>query len=163
MQITTYPADVLRKKATPFEGFGTPARQLFEEMLETMYSNNGVGLAAPQVSKSLRLFIFDISPKQNDPQLFINPRIIRAYGKSPSTEGCLSLPELEAKVTRADKITVQAMDLEGKQFEVDAEGLLAIVIQHELDHLEGMLLVDRMSRLQKIRARKKLDYLKGLK
>ncbi len=163
MQITTYPADVLRKKASPFKEYGTPAKRLFEEMLETMYSNNGVGLAAPQVSKSLRFFIFDISPKQNDPQIFINPKIIHVHGKLPSTEGCLSLPELEAKVTRAEKIRIQATNLEGKQFEVDAEGLLAIVIQHELDHLEGMLLVDRMSRLQKIRARKKLEYLKGLK
>jgi peptide deformylase len=131
-------------------------RQLADDMAETMYAAKGIGLAATQVDVHKRLLVIDVSPGHDQPQLFINPEILAREGQEPVQEGCLSLPGIYDKVSRATKIRVRALGRDGKPFELDAEGLLAVCIQHEMDHLEGRLFVDNLSELKRLLIRRRL-------
>ena len=126
-------------------------------MLETMKDENGIGLAATQINVHKRVVVIDVSEKQDNPQVFINPEITHMDGTTISEEGCLSVPNNYAKVERAETITVNALDENGDAFTLDADGLLAICIQHELDHLKGKLFVDYLSPLKRQRIRTKLE------
>ena len=122
-----------------------------------MREEKGIGLAATQVNRHVRLVVMDVSEEQNEPRVFINPEIVDKEGSTISEEGCLSVPGNYAKVDRAEKVTVKALDGEGEPYELEADGLLAICIQHELDHLDGKLFVDYLSPLKRQRIRKKLE------
>ncbi|NLJ08980.1 MAG: peptide deformylase [Treponema sp.] len=144
MEIITLGNDVLRQKALPIQDIDAQVKALAQEMIETMHRGRGIGLAGPQVGLLQRIFVVQIDGES--PRVFINPSII---GTSPEIsqyeEGCLSIPGLYADVTRPEKVTVQAWNERGRPFTLDAEGLLARVIQHEYDHLEGVLFIDRLS------------------
>jgi len=147
----------LRTVAKPVEEVNDEIKQLVSDMFETMKDENGIGLAATQVNRHVQVVVMDVSEDQNEPRVFINPEIIRKDGSTISEEGCLSVPGNYAKVERAESITVKALDQNGESFELDAEGLLAICIQHELDHLKGKLFIDYLSPLKRQRIRKKLE------
>jgi peptide deformylase len=132
-------------------------RQLADDLLETMYAANGVGLAATQVDIHRRVIALDVSEARDQPLVLINPELLSAEGKGPGEEGCLSLPGIYDKLSRATRIRVRALDLQGKPFEMDAEGLLGTCIQHEMDHLEGKLFVDYLSELQRQLIRRRLE------
>ncbi|MGM0430872.1 MAG: peptide deformylase [Pseudomonadota bacterium] len=157
MTVLKYPDERLRKVAQPIEKVDDSIRSVIDDMFETMYEEQGVGLAATQVDVHKRLFVADCSEDQNEPLVFINPEITEAEGHFKNDEGCLSFPGVYAKVERAEKITVTALDKNGERFSRSAEGLLAICIQHEIDHLEGKLFVDYLSPLKRERIRKKLE------
>jgi len=179
LKIYTFPDVVLTQKALPIARIEARHRKLAEDMLETMYATPGIGLAANQVGVLERMVVIDTDfdyeeyeegapvPKDAEligsnlifmkqPRVFFNPEIILREGKTVTQEGCLSVPEFQADVERAEKIKLKFHDLDGKTQELDAEGLLAICIQHELDHLDGKLFIDRLSPLKKEMARKKL-------
>lgn len=156
LNILELPDERLRIKAVPVETVDDTLRQLVDDMLETMYAAPGVGLAATQVNVHKRLLVLDVSEEKNTPLCFINPEITLRLGKEESEEGCLSVPGFYEKVTRAEKIRVKALDRDGNTFEMDAEGLLAVCIQHEMDHLEGKLFIDYLSALKRQMARKKV-------
>jgi len=134
-------------------------RRLIDDMLETMYDAPGVGLAASQVNVHKRIIVVDVSEKRDTPYAFINPSIELLEGEQETQEGCLSVPGFYELVTRADRIRVRALDRHGQQFELAADGTLAVCIQHECDHLEGKLFVDYLSGLKRQRIRKKLEKL----
>ena len=157
LEILEYPDERLRTVAAPVENVDDELRAIIDDMFETMYDAKGVGLAATQVDVHKRLFIADCSENQDLPLVFINPTIIARDGMHENEEGCLSFPNVYAKVERASEVTVEALDRDGKAFTMDAEGLLAICVQHELDHLEGKLFVDYLSPLKRSRIRKKLE------
>ncbi|RUO35544.1 peptide deformylase [Aliidiomarina shirensis] len=157
MTILKYPDERLRTVAKPVESVDDALRQTIDDMFETMYGSQGVGLAATQVNVHKRLFVADCSEDSKEPLVFINPEIIERDGIHENEEGCLSFPNVYAKVERAGKIKVRALDREGEIFEREAEGLLAICIQHEIDHLNGKLFVDYLSPLKRDRIRKKLE------
>ena len=155
--ILIFPDERLRRIAQPVEHFDAELERLAEQMLETMYEARGVGLAATQVDTHRRLFVADCSENGSDPLVFINPEIILREGSVESEEGCLSIPGVNDIVRRAENVRVRAQDVAGKAFEQDADGLLAICIQHELDHLDGKLFIDYLSSLKRQRIRKKLE------
>ncbi len=157
LPIKHYPDPVLKKIAEPVETIDAEFRKLAADMAETMYAAPGIGLAAPQVGVSKRLAVIDCAPSGEPPELFtlINPEIIEREGESCEEEGCLSVPAYYAKVDRSARVRVRYLNLDGETVESDADGLLAICIQHELDHLDGMLFVDRLSPLKKGIFRKK--------
>ncbi|RUO76206.1 peptide deformylase [Idiomarina seosinensis] len=157
LTVLKYPDERLRKVAEPIAGVDDALRSTIDDMFETMYESQGVGLAATQVDVHRRLFVADCSEDQNEPMVFINPEITKAEGHFTNDEGCLSFPNVYAKVERAEHITVKAIDRNGEEFSLDAEGLLAICIQHEIDHLNGKLFVDYLSPLKQNRIRKKLE------
>ncbi|RUO69642.1 peptide deformylase [Idiomarina ramblicola] len=157
MTVLQYPDERLRKVAQKIEKVDDNIRSVIDDMFETMYEEQGVGLAATQVDIHKRLFVADCSEDQNEPMVFINPEITEAEGHFKNDEGCLSFPGVYAKVERAEKITVTALDKNGERFSRSAEGLLAICIQHEIDHLNGKLFVDYLSPLKRERIRKKLE------
>lgn len=157
LTVLKYPDERLRKIAEPIAGVDDALRGTIDDMFETMYESQGVGLAATQVDVHRRLFVADCSEDQNEPLVFINPEITKAEGHFTNDEGCLSFPNVYAKVERAEHITVKAIDRNGEEFSLDAEGLLAICIQHEIDHLNGKLFVDYLSPLKQNRIRKKLE------
>lgn len=157
LAILEYPDPRLRKRAEPVAVVDAALRQLAADMLETMYAANGVGLAATQVDVHRRLIVMDVSEERNSPLIFINPELLRAQGKGPGEEGCLSLPGIYDKLSRATQIRVRALNLQGEPFEMDAEGLLAICIQHEMDHLEGKLFVDYLSELKRQLIRRRME------
>lgn len=157
MTVLQYPDERLRKVAQQIEKVDDNIRSVIDDMFETMYEEQGVGLAATQVDIHQRLFVADCSEDQNEPMVFINPEITEAEGHFKNDEGCLSFPGVYAKVERAEKITVTALDKNGERFSRSAEGLLAICIQHEIDHLNGKLFVDYLSPLKRERIRKKLE------
>lgn len=157
LEILQYPDERLRTVATPVERVDDEFRTIIDNMFETMYDAKGVGLAATQVDVHKRLFIADCSENSDTPLVFINPQITAREGMHENEEGCLSFPNVYAKVERASEITVQALDRDGNEFTMDADGLLAICVQHELDHLEGKLFVDYLSPLKRTRIRKKLE------
>jgi peptide deformylase len=133
-------------------------RTLIADMLETMYAAPGIGLAATQVDVHKRVLVVDVSQEQDQPMAFVNPEIIEREGKTEAEEGCLSVPGIFDKLTtRAARIRVRALDRDGQPFELEADGLLAVCIQHEMDHLEGKLFVDYLSDLKRTRIRKKLE------
>lgn len=150
-EIRKYPDNVLKQKASPVATINQDLQDLIDDMIETMYAAPGVGLAAPQVGVSKRLAVIDISAKGAEIPLLvlINPVILLKEGSIEFEEGCLSLPEYTAKIERAEKVIVRAMDRKGRETEMEAEGLLAIAMQHEIDHLDGVLLIDRISPIKR--------------
>src|SRR5688572_2835576 len=157
LQILEYPDPRLRTKATPVEVFDEALTQFAADMLETMYAAPGVGLAATQVDFHKRLIVMDVSESKQEPMVFCNPQILAAEGSGVTEEGCLSVPGIFDEVKRAAAIRVRAQDASGKTFEVDLDGLAAVCLQHEMDHLEGKLFVDYLSDLKLERIRKKLE------
>jgi peptide deformylase len=134
-----------------------PLRELIDDMLETMYAAKGIGLAATQVNVHKRVLVTDVSESRSEPRAFINPEILSRDGTETSQEGCLSVPGYFDEVERAERIRVRALDRDGKSFEEDLDGLLAICVQHEIDHLDGKLFVDYLSEMKRQRVRKKLE------
>jgi peptide deformylase len=157
LEVLHYPDNRLRNKAIPFETVDDNTRNLARDMLETMYENNGIGLAATQVNISKRLVVIDLSEDKNEPIYLINPEILSSEGSEESQEGCLSVPEYYDSVTRAEIITYRYQDLQAKVIESEAAGLLSICIQHEIDHLDGKLFIDYLSPIKRQRLRKKLE------
>ncbi|WP_394753048.1 peptide deformylase [Crenothrix sp.] len=157
LTILEFPDERLRKKAAVVHKIDHSIKKLADDMLETMYEARGVGLAATQVNVQQRVIVIDISEEKNEPLFFINPEIIEKDGIEESEEGCLSVPGFYEKVKRAEHITVKALDRDGKAFELQARDLLAVCIQHELDHLEGKLFVDYISSLKRQRIKSKLE------
>ena len=157
LDILHFPDPRLRNKAKPVAQVDDSIRRLIDDMLETMYQAPGIGLAATQVNVAQRIVVIDISEERNDPLCLINPQILEKQGTEEMEEGCLSVPGVFELVSRAVQIRVCALDRKGDTFEMEAEGLLAVCIQHELDHLEGKLFVDYLSSLKRQRIRKKLE------
>jgi peptide deformylase len=157
LRIRHYPDPVLKQKAEPVTAFDTGLRRLAHDMLETMYAAPGVGLAAPQIGVGRRLIVLDCSPKDaaQTPLVAVNPEILTREGECCEEEGCLSVPEYYAKVVRSEKVRVRFQELDGTLRELEAEGLWAICFQHEIDHLDGVLFVDRLSPLKRGLFRKK--------
>ena len=155
LPILEYPDPRLRIRADPVTKVDADIRRFVEDLFETMYAAPGIGLAATQVNVHKRILVIDVSTDRAEPYCFINPEIASSEGTTSAEEGCLSVPEFYDYVERAAKIRVRALDREGKQFELDAEGLLAVCIQHEMDHLEGKLFVDYLSELKRERLKKK--------
>jgi peptide deformylase len=155
--ILEYPDPRLRKKAAPVATVDDAVRQLAANMLETMYAAKGVGLAATQVDVHLRLIVLDVSESRDQPLVLINPELTMQEGFGPGEEGCLSLPGIYDKLSRATHIRVRALGLDGKPVEREADGLLAVCIQHEMDHLEGKLFVDYLSELKRQLIRRRLE------
>lgn len=162
LDILRFPDARLRTKATPIDEVTDELRCLIDDMFETMYAAPGIGLAATQVDFHKQLIIIDISEDKTEPHCFINPVIVHAEGEEVCQEGCLSVPEYYADVTRAENIRVKALDRNGKEFEVAADGLFAVCIQHEIDHLKGKLFVDYLSPLKQQRLHKKMKKLAKL-
>jgi peptide deformylase len=156
LPILQYPDERLYKIATPIAAVNEEIRSLVSNMAETMYAAPGIGLAATQVDVHVRLIVIDISETRDKLLVFINPEILESNGISSCEEGCLSVPGVYEKVQRAEKIKVQALDKNGERFVLEADGLLAVCIQHEMDHLIGKVFVDYLSRLKKSRIRAKL-------
>ncbi len=163
LEILEYPDTRLRKKAALVKAFDSQLQIQIDDMFETMYAAPGIGLAATQVNIHKQLFIVDVSEGKNSPLVFINPEIVELIGVEEMEEGCLSFPGIYAKVERADELRIKALDREGKPFEMDADGLLAVCIQHEFDHIQGKLFVDYLSALKRERIRKKLEKEQRLK
>lgn len=157
LTILEFPDPRLRTKAVPVERVDDALRDFIGSMLETMYAANGIGLAATQVNFHQRLLVIDVSDERDQPMVFINPEILAREGEEETEEGCLSVPGTYEKVRRAEHVRVRAMDRRGITFELDADGLLAVCIQHEIDHLDGKLFVDYLSDLKRTRIRKKLE------
>jgi peptide deformylase len=157
LNILHFPDPRLRLKAKPIEKVTDEIRQLANDMLETMYDAPGIGLAATQVNQQKRLIVIDVSEDKTSPLFLINPELIETEGEREFEEGCLSVPEAYETVTRADTIRVRALNLQGEIFEMNADGILATCIQHEIDHLEGKLFVDYLSNLKRQRIKKRLE------
>jgi peptide deformylase len=155
LPILEYPDPRLRIRAEPVTKFDTELKTLVADMFETMYAAPGIGLAATQVDVHKRILVCDIGVESKQPLCLINPEILRAEGKTNAEEGCLSVPEFYDFIDRAAAIRVRAFDPDGKAFELDTEGMLAVCIQHEMDHLEGKLFVDYLSELKRERLKKK--------
>ncbi len=156
LPILEYPDKRLRTIASPIESVDTNLESLIADMFQTMYEAPGIGLAATQVNVHKQLIILDISEDKSQPMVFINPQIIAKDGSQVYQEGCLSLPGIYADVKRFNQITVQALDRKGNEFVLEADGLLAVCIQHEMDHLTGKVFVDHLSPLKRALAEKKL-------
>lgn len=156
LTILNYPDPRLHTVAKPIAEVNNVIRKLVNDMAETMYAAPGIGLAATQVNQHIQLIVIDTSKEQNDLLVFINPKIVAKSGQKEYEEGCLSVPGVYENVTRAEKITVEALDNHGKKFEMDAEGLLAVCIQHEMDHLLGKVFVEYLSPLKRTRIKTKM-------
>ena len=156
-QILQYPDPRLRNRAEPVAIVDDAVRALVDDMLETMYAAKGIGLAATQVNAHRRVLVVDVSEERNIPIHLINPRIIERDGVEEMEEGCLSVPGVYELVERAERIIVEALDRNGDTMRLAADGLLAVCIQHEIDHLDGKLFIDYLSQLKRSRIRKKLD------
>lgn len=157
LTILRFPDPRLRKPALPVETVDDRIRTLVSDMLETMYEAPGIGLAATQVNVQKRIVVMDVSEAKNQPLVFINPTLLEKEGESEMEEGCLSVPGFYEAVKRAARVRVSALDRDGDPFELDVSGLLAVCIQHELDHLDGKLFVDYLSALKRDRIRRKLE------
>jgi peptide deformylase len=157
LDIMHFPDPRLRTKAKLVASVDDTVRALVGDMFETMYEAPGIGLAATQVNVHLRVIVVDTSTDRTAPLCLINPEILETHGESPAEEGCLSVPDVFEVVYRAESIRVRALGEDGKVTEFDASGLLAVCIQHEMDHLDGKLFVDRLSELKRSRIRKKFD------
>jgi peptide deformylase len=156
LNILKYPDQRLYKVAREVKVVNNEIKTLISDMAETMYEAPGIGLAATQVDFHQRIIIIDISEDKNNLLVMINPILLESKGEEINQEGCLSVPEVFEKVKRADWIKISAIDINGKKFELEADGLLAVCIQHEMDHLEGKVFVDYLSNLKKNRIKKKL-------
>jgi peptide deformylase len=157
LDVLRFPDERLRTVAKKIGSVDKSITTLITDMFDTMRDENGIGLAATQVNAHKQLVVIDVSENQDEPMVFINPEITHKEGKTISEEGCLSVPNNYAQVERAEKITVSALDKAGEPFTLDADGLLAICIQHELDHLKGILFVDYLSPLKRQRIKTKLE------
>ncbi len=157
LPILHYPDPRLHTVAQPVQAVDARIRTLVDDMAETMYAAPGIGLAATQVDVHERVVVIDISDTHTDLRVFINPEIVAQSGRAEGEEGCLSVPGVFDRVTRAERVTVRALDRDGKPFELEAEGLLAVCIQHELDHLQGKVFVDYLSMLKRSRIRTRLQ------
>jgi peptide deformylase len=152
LEILTYPHPLLKKMCLPVEEITPEIKTLADDMLAAMYHAPGIGLAAPQVGRSIRLVVMDVplsDDERTGPMVLINPRLVAREGEIDFSEGCLSLPDFRHEVRRAESVTVQALDREGKPVRLEAGGLLAICLQHELDHLDGKLFIDYLSPLKR--------------
>jgi len=157
LTILEYPDPRLRTRAAPVDAVDDSLRGLIDDMLETMYAANGIGLAATQVNVHRRVLVADVSEERKDPRVFINPAILSRDGVTKSQEGCLSVPGYYDEVERAGRVRVRALGRDGGSFEVELEGMLAICMQHEIDHLNGKLFVDYLSEMKRERVRRKLE------
>lgn len=165
LKIFTYPAPVLKKVAEPINEFNQELKDLGEQMIQTMYKSYGIGLAAPQIGKSIRLFVsdidFDLDKEEDDlitnanPKVYINPKIIEHSGKIIYEEGCLSFPGIYEKVNRHEKITLEYQDISGETHTVKATGIESVCLQHELDHLDGIVFIEKLSPLKQSYLKKK--------
>ncbi len=161
LPILQYPDARLKTKAATVTEFNDELRQLAADMAETMYKAPGVGLAATQVNRHVRMIVIDISEEKNDLKILVNPQLVSSSEEEkPWEEGCLSLPGVYEKVKRPAFVTIKAQDLDGNTFELECDGLLAVCVQHEMDHLEGLVFVDHLSLLKKNRAVTKLKKLR---
>jgi peptide deformylase len=162
LEIKKYPDEILKTRASFVDEINGNIQKLIDDMIETMYKANGVGLSAPQVGVSKRIIVVDTSPRQQNQSLIvlINPEIINSEGEIISEEGCLSLPGFITRLQRKQKVFVKGLDKNGKEIEIEAEGLLARAFQHEIDHLEGILLIDRISPLKRELFRRKYKKIK---
>ena len=159
LEILHFPDPRLRLRAEPVARVDDQVRQMVKDMFETMYAAPGIGLAATQVNIQLEVIVIDVSENKDEPLCLINPKIIDEDGTEEMQEGCLSVPGFYENVTRAEKVKIQALNEQGESFELDADGLLAVCIQHEMDHLQGKLFVDYLSPLKRQRIKKKLEKL----
>jgi peptide deformylase len=157
LDILHFPDTRLRNVAKPVEAVDDSVRRLIDDMFETMYDAPGIGLAAIQVNEPRRVIVIDTSEDRSQPLALVNPEIVEKQGVEEMDEGCLSVPGVYETVQRAESIRVRALDRDGQAFEMDADGLLAVCIQHEIDHLDGKLFVDYLSNLKRQRIRKKLE------
>lgn len=159
LTVLEFPDERLQQKSVPVTKFDATLGKLLDDMAETMYSKNGIGLAAAQVGKFIRALVIDLGPAENqEAKLWeiINPKFTKTEGKTVFEEGCLSVPGYTEEVSRKAKVTVEYQDRHGKQHTLEADGLLAVALQHETDHLDGVLFIDRLSPLKRRMARKKL-------
>jgi len=173
LEILKFPDPNLRKKSVPVDGVDDELRQLADDMLETMYYRKGIGLAAPQVNRQVRLLVIDtqaalnnyksegesqteLEKKIHQPIVIFNPKIVKVMGKTSYSEGCLSVPGYYEDVNRADWVRAEGLDRAGQQLIIETDGLLAICLQHELDHLDGKLFIDRLSPIKATRIRSKI-------
>ena len=156
LQVLHIPDERLRKVAKPVEEVNAEIQRIVDDMFETMYAEEGIGLAATQVDIHQRIIVIDVSENRDERLVLINPELLEKSGETGIEEGCLSIPGFRALVPRKEKVTVKALDRHGKEFTLDAEGLLAICIQHEIDHLNGILFVDYLSPLKRQRIKEKL-------
>ncbi|MCB6183907.1 peptide deformylase [Leeia sp. TBRC 13508] len=156
LNILHYPDERLHTVAAPVKEVNDEIRKIIDDMLETMYEANGIGLAATQVNIHQRIVVIDVSEDHSAPMVFINPKLTAKTGERVYEEGCLSVPGIYDKVTRADTVKVEALDKNGKTFHIDADEILSICIQHEIDHLDGKVFVEHLSRLKQDRILKKL-------
>ena len=157
LEILEYPDPRLRTLAQPVEAFDQALQALVSDMVETMYAANGIGLAATQINIHKQLLVLDVSENQDQPLVYINPRILAEEGEQTCEEGCLSVPGIYARVKRSENIQVMAEDVDGKTFEEDLTGMHSVCLQHEMDHLKGRLFVDYLSPLKQRMVRKKLE------
>lgn len=157
LEVLRFPDERLRTVAKPVAQVDDSIKKIVADMFETMYQENGIGLAATQVNIHQRIVVIDVSEDKEEQLVLINPEITKKDGSTISEEGCLSVPHSYAKVDRAETVTVKATNIDGQEFSLDADGLLAICIQHELDHLQGKLFVDYLSPLKRQRIRTKLE------
>ncbi|MFM4939712.1 peptide deformylase [Aeromonas enteropelogenes] len=157
LDVLRFPDERLRTIAAPVETFTPELQQIVDDMFETMYAEEGIGLAATQVDIHQRIIVIDVSENREHPLVLINPEIIAQSGSTGIEEGCLSVPGSRALVPRFEQIKIRALDRHGKPFELEADDLLAICIQHEMDHLMGKLFVDYLSPLKRQRIRQKLE------
>ncbi len=157
LTILEFPDDRLRKKAVAVKTVDDKIKKLVDDMLDTMYESHGVGLAATQVNVHQRVIVIDVSDEKDEPLFLINPEIIEKDGIKEGEEGCLSVPGFFEKVNRAERVKVRALNRDGQSYEFEATDLLAICVQHELDHLDGKLFVDYISPLKRQRIKKKLE------
>ena len=155
--ILHFPDPRLRTVAKPVAKVDDSTKTLVKDMAETMYDAPGIGLAATQSNVHQRVIVIDITQEKNDLRVFINPEILESRGKEEMEEGCLSVPGIYETVSRADSVRVRALDQTGKEFELETDGLLAVCIQHEIDHLDGKVFVDYLSRMKQQRIQKKLE------
>ncbi|MEK6692780.1 MAG: peptide deformylase [Nitrospirota bacterium] len=158
LEIKRYPDKILKIKAEPVRIIDSSIQNLIDNMIETMYAAPGVGLAAPQIGVSLRIMVADVNSREKGPGLtvIINPEIISALGETEEEEGCLSVPDYKDDIKRAEIVTVRGLNREGKEIEVESKGLLARALQHEIDHLNGTLIIDRLSPIKREIFKKKL-------
>ncbi|WP_300005379.1 peptide deformylase [uncultured Cedecea sp.] len=163
LQVLHIPDERLRKVATPVKEVNTDIQRIVDDMFETMYAEEGIGLAATQVNIHQRIIVIDVSENREQQLVLINPVLLEKSGETGIEEGCLSIPEQRALVPRAEKVKIQALDRNGQSYELEADGLLAICIQHEMDHLVGKLFIDYLSPLKQQRIRQKVEKLDRLK
>lgn len=156
LEVLRFPDERLRTVAKPVTQFNGAVHQIIDDMFETMYAEEGIGLAATQVNIHQRIIVIDISENRDQPQVFINPEILFKEGDTGIEEGCLSVPDYRALVPRAEHVRIRAQDKDGQSFELAADELMAICLQHEIDHLQGKLFIDYLSPLKRQRLRQKL-------